>query len=211
MNVQCGLNMSSEIALFPLSQVVLPQGQMQLRVFEPRYIRLVKEACGGHRPFASALLNPYVAQRHPDRIFKVATLVKVIDFNQRGDGLLGLTIEGTERVLIHERWQEPDGLYVANITALPAWPELPAQQQDKRIAAELQRVFQQNPELAAQYPTPQWHNSCWLAQRWLEILQMQPPLKYQLMAAPDASATLEVLQQWLEPLSSDNAVKHSEY
>lgn len=191
--------MWSEIALFPLSQVVLPQGQMPLRVFEPRYMRLVKEACAGKRPFASALLNPYVAQQHPDRIFKVATLVQVTDFHQLDDGLLGITIAGTERVLIHQRFQEPDGLHVAKVSTLPSWPELPFQQRDALIAAELQTVFRQNPQLDALYPEPAWHCSNWLAQRWLEILNMQPPLKYQLMAAADASPTLEALHQWLQP------------
>ena len=50
------------------------------------------------------------------------------------------------------------------------------------------------------YPEPDWHNSCWLAQRWIEILSMQPPLKYQLMAAADASPTLEALAPLFERL-----------
>lgn len=193
--------MWTEIALFPLSQVVLPQGQMRLRVFEPRYIRLVKEACAGNRAFASALLNPYVAQQHQDRIFKVATLVRVTDFSQLDDGLLGITIEGSERVLIKQRWQEEDGLHVARVQTLPAWPELRYLGAHQQIRDELCTVFQQNPELQQLYPEPQWQNSNWLAQRWLEILNMQPPLKYQLMAADDASPTLEALQHWL---ASDN-------
>lgn len=189
--------MWSEIALFPLSQVVLPQGQMQLRVFEPRYIRLVKEACAGKRAFASALLNPYVAQQHQDRIFKVATLVRVTDFSQLEDGLLGITIEGTERVLIEQRWQEEDGLHVAKVCTLPDWPQLPYLDAHRKIRDELCTVFTQNPALSLLYPTPQWQNSNWLAQRWLEILNMQPPLKYQLMAADDAEPTLDALQHWL--------------
>jgi Lon protease-like protein len=189
--------MWTEIALFPLSQVVLPQGQMRLRVFEPRYIRLVKEACAGKRAFASALLNPYVAQLHQDRIFKVATLVRVTDFSQLDDGLLGITIEGTERILIEQRWQEEDGLHVAKVRSLPDWPELPYLEAYQQIRDELCTVFQQNPELSLLYPTPQWQNSSWLAQRWLEILNMQPPLKYQLMAADCAEPTLDALQHWL--------------
>lgn len=189
--------MWTEIALFPLSQVVLPQGQMRLRVFEPRYMRLVKEACAGKRAFASALLNPYVAQQHQDRIFKVATLVRVTDFGPLDDGLLGITIEGIERVLLEQRWQEEDGLHVAKVRSLPAWPELPYREAYQQIRDELCTVFAQNPELQLLYPIPQWQNSNWLAQRWLEILNMQPPLKYQLMAADGAEPTLDALQHWL--------------
>ncbi len=114
--------MLRELALFPLSQIVLPQGHMQLRIFEPRYQRLVKDACAGKRAFASALLNPYVASDHPDRIFALATAVTVTDFTQLEDGLLGITICGVERVQIVRRWQEEDGLHVGMVQTLPDWP-----------------------------------------------------------------------------------------
>lgn len=187
-----------ELALFPLSQIVLPQGQMQLRIFEPRYQRLVKEACAGKRAFASALLNPYVASEHPDRIFSLATAVAVTDFTQLDDGLLGITIAGLQRVQIVKRWQEEDALHVALVQTLPDWPTAPLQPQHQILQQELQQVFAQNPQLAALYPAPDWRNSSWLAQRWIEILSMQPPLKYQLMAAVDASPTLEALSSWLQ-------------
>lgn len=32
-----------EVMLFPLTSVVLPEGKMNLRIFEPRYKRMVKE------------------------------------------------------------------------------------------------------------------------------------------------------------------------
>jgi Lon protease-like protein len=193
-----------ELALFPLSQIVLPQGQMQLRIFEPRYQRLVKEACAGQRQFASALLNPYVASEHPDRIFNLATAVTVTDFTQLEDGLLGITIAGLHRVQIVRRWQEDDGLHVASVKHLPDWRAEPLQPQHQVLQTELQQVFSQNPQLSALYPEPDWQNSSWLAQRWIEILSMQPPLKFQLMAATDAQPTLEALSQWLQQNESLN-------
>lgn len=188
----------TEIALFPLNQVVLPQGRMKLRVFEQRYIRLVREACAGQRPFASALLNPYVARAHPDRIFGVATLVQVTDFTQLDDGLLGITIEGIRRIEICDRWQESDGLHVATYTELPDWQETAFLPAHRQLSDELTTVFRQNPQLEELYPAPQWQNSCWLAQRWIEVLTMQPPLKNQLMAADSAAPTLEALCSWLQ-------------
>ncbi|OBP15798.1 peptidase S16 [Rheinheimera sp. SA_1] len=188
----------TEVALFPLSQVVLPHGRMKLRVFEPRYIRLVREACTGKRPFVSALLNPYVAQTHPDRIFPVATLVQVTDFTQLDDGLLGITIEGIRRVELTERWQEQDGLHVAAANPLPDWTDCLFLPEHQQLSQELKTVFAQNPQLETLYPTPQWQNSSWLAQRWIEILTMQPPLKYQLMAADNAVPALDALCGWLQ-------------
>ncbi len=195
----------TEVALFPLSQVVLPHGRMKLRVFEPRYVRLVREACAGERPFASALLNPYVAQPHPDRIFPVVTLVRVTDFNQLDDGLLGITIEGIQRLEIRSRWQENDGLHVASCIEMGDWHDsefLPAHRQ---LSQELAIIFEQNPQLDALYPVKQWQSPRWLAQRWIEVLTMPPALKNQLMAADSAFPALEALCSWLSTAPATGA------
>ncbi len=188
----------TEIALFPLSQVVLPGGRMNLRVFEPRYIRLVREACAEKRAFASALLNPYVAPSHKDRVFSIATLVQITDFTKFEDGLLGITIEGIQRIKLSNRRQETDGLHIADYSVLPAWDSCTFLPVHQPLREQLHLVFEQNPQLQALYPTPEWQNPCWLAQRWLEVLTMQPPLKHQLMAADDAAPALEALGSWLQ-------------
>lgn len=196
--------MSQTIALFPLSQIVLPHGRMQLRVFEPRYQRLVREA--QQRPFASALLNPYVHQQHQARIFPLVTLVRIIDFCQLPDGLLGITIEGVERRRIVKRWQEADQLHIAQTEALPHWAALEVSAAAQPLVPALQQVYQQNPQLAALYPAPDWQNASWLAQRWLEVLTMPPQLKFELLSADHPGPTLDVLLDWLrEQQSSEPA------
>lgn len=42
--------MNPIIALFPLNTLLLPEGKMRLRLFEPRYLRMMKEASSGQRP-----------------------------------------------------------------------------------------------------------------------------------------------------------------
>lgn len=190
--------MANELALFPLSQMVLPGGRMRLRVFEPRYQRLVREAAAGKRPFASALLNPYVAASHANRIFALVTQVKIIDFCQLEDGLLGITIEGVDRALITERWQEDDQLHVAKVELQPDWPAIKTTQDDVLLATTLRQVYLDNPELAALYPEHTLDNAATLAKRWLEILTMPAPLKHQLQAEGTAEPALATLRQWLD-------------
>jgi Lon protease-like protein len=190
--------MALQLALFPLSQMVLPGGRMRLRIFEPRYQRLVREAAAAKRPFASALLNPYVAAQHPDRICSVATLVNIIDFSQLEDGLLGITIEGESRVQIVERWQEDDQLHVANVELLDDWPRIAFAEHYAPIDQALEQVYQDNPELASLYQDQApITDAAVLAKRWLEILTIPAPLKQQLHSAPSAEPALAVLAQWL--------------
>jgi len=184
-----------QVALFPLSQIVLPTGRMALRVFEPRYQRLVKEA--GKRPFAMALLNPFVNNDHPDRILPLVTLVQIIDFSQLPDGLLGITVEGLQRLRIIKRWQEDDQLHVAECETQADWPETPYTNADEQLTTALQDVFANNPALSALYPAPAWQSVNWLVQRWLEILTMPVQLKARLISHSDASLAQELLRQWL--------------
>lgn len=189
--------MNPTIALFPLNTLLLPQGRMRLRLFEPRYLRLMKEASSGARPFAMASLNPLVSQHHADRICPEVTLVSIIDFEQLQDGLLGITIEGLSRHHITKRWQEYDQLHVAELSPSPFWTAQNANAEHQVLWHKLQLVFKQYPELAQLYPDAEPENLCWLVSRWMELLPLTPHLKRQWLKQ-DLTATAIDLALWLE-------------
>ena len=170
---------------------------MRLRVFEPRYLRLVSEASSGKRDFAVAQINPYVSQSHSDRILSLATRVNIEDFEQLEDGLLGITIRGVEKVLIVKRWQEADNLPVAEVTGLDNWPALDIEPQYTPLIAQLEKLLQQHPALQQLYPSPNYQNASWLASRYLELIPMQPALKQKLALQTSPSPCLDSLQAWL--------------
>ena len=82
------------LPLFPLSAHILPQGRMALRIFEPRYVRMVKNACATQTGFGVCMLNAKGDKERNEHIHVVGTHVKVIDFDMLDDGLLGITVEG---------------------------------------------------------------------------------------------------------------------
>ncbi|WP_372626157.1 LON peptidase substrate-binding domain-containing protein [Arsukibacterium sp.] len=190
--------MSKQLALFPLSSFILPGGKMRLRVFEKRYIRLVKEAGLGKRSFAMALLNPFVSQHHRDRILPLATEAVIDDFEQLSDGLLGITVRGIRRIEIMDRWQEEDNLNVATVTELSSWPETRLSQRYPDLAKSFLQLLADYPQLQQLYPEPELDNASWLASRWLELMPIQPGLKQKLSAEQDPFVCLDNLQHWLE-------------
>jgi len=189
--------MSEQLALFPLSSFLLPRGKLKLRVFEPRYIRLVKEAMSNKRDFAIATLNPFVSQNHPDRILNQICKVKIEDFEALPDGLLGITLHGVGRYSITERWQEHDKLHVAQVTPQSDWHVDALPDDFAPLAASFARLLKDYPQLAELYPEPELQDASWLAGRWLELLPMQPALKIS-MAAVEPTACLAQLQLWFE-------------
>lgn len=189
--------MNPVIALFPLNTLLLPQGKMRLRLFEPRYLRMMKEASSGKRPFAMASLNPLVSQQHADRICPEVTLVSIVDFEQLPDGLLGITVEGLGRYQIIKRWQEQDQLHVAELAPLPFWTAENTNAGQQLLWHKLQLVFRQYPELEKLYPAPEQQNLCWLVSRWMELLPLTPHLKRQWLNQ-DLAETAKDLELWLE-------------
>ncbi|MBZ9613596.1 LON peptidase substrate-binding domain-containing protein [Rheinheimera maricola] len=186
-----------QLALFPLNSFILPEGRMRLRVFEPRYVRLVTEASAGKRDFAMAQVNPYVSQTHPDRILPLATKVQIEDFEQLDHGLLGITIAGVEKVKIVKRWQEADQLHIADVEQLDSWPDVDLTAEYQPLVQQLQKLLQQYPALQQLYPYPKYSNATWLASRYLEILPMQPALRQQLALQSSPAPCLDSLQAWM--------------
>lgn len=186
-----------QLALFVLNSFILPGGRMRLRVFEPRYVRLVSEASAGKRDFAIAQINPYVSQHHADRVLPLATRVSIEDFEQLQDGLLGITISGVEKVQIINRYQEADQLQIADVTPVENWPTQQITAEHRPLIAQLEKILNQYPVLQQLYPSPDFNNAAWLAARYLELLPMQPQLKQQLALQSNPAMCLDSLQAWL--------------
>lgn len=186
----------ASLPLFPLTTHVLPGGRLPLRIFEARYLRMVKEACRSGQGFAMCMLNPR-ATGTLRNMYAIATWVKVVDFASLADGLLGITIEGLRCVRIEQLWQEPDGLRYGQISDCPAWPQQPLTATERPMQQQLARLYAEHEQLGRLYPAALPEDAAWLCQRWLELLPLAAADKQYLLAQPDCSPTLALLQQLL--------------
>jgi hypothetical protein len=115
--------MSEEIPLFPLNTVLFPGGPLPLRIFEARYLDLVKRCLREDSGFGVVLIREGVEAGGPAQTFDVGTYARIVDFSQQPDGLLGIRALGQARFRILERRRASDGLNLADIEWLP--PDLP--------------------------------------------------------------------------------------
>ncbi len=116
----------SEIPLFPLSAVLLPYGRMPLRIFERRYLDLVRDCMKSGEPFGVVWIRrgSEVAQRggeSPD-LGAYGTTAHIVDWDQLPNGLLGITVEGGRRFELFDTSTRDDAncCDVAYIQGLPA-------------------------------------------------------------------------------------------
>lgn len=172
------------LGLFPLTSHILPGGRMQLRIFEPRYVRLVREALKAQSGFGLCMLNPEGCKDENTHILTTGTLVRIVDFESLSDGYLGITIEGDRIFDIQDIWTESDGLRKGTVSLRMPTAQQSGQgvnEQDSILIERLREVFEVYPEFAELYPEKQFDDPLWVYHRWLEILPLQPTTKQNLL------------------------------
>ncbi len=190
------------LAIFPLRLNLLPDGVLPLRIFEPRYIRMISEAA--NRGMGLCLLGKAKEEGYSP-LLTVGTRVEIIDFDLLDDGTLGVTVKGIERFKIHNISVEDDGLLAAEVTSLPAWHHEPIQPSQHVLVEKLGQLFEEHPHYASYYPTPKWNDACWVVQRWLEVLPLAAEEKFPLMASDDYHDALNFL---LEAVQEGEPITH---
>ncbi|MFV1466664.1 LON peptidase substrate-binding domain-containing protein [Idiomarina sp. HB] len=182
-----------QLPLFPLTAHIMPGGRMKLKVFEPRYTRLVKECLQNDSEFVVAMFNNEHAATSADYLLPYATTVKIIDFEPRDDGLLGITVEGKNRVRIDEHWSESDKLRFGKVEYLENWPELALDATSNKLKTRLQEAFETYPELSELLPDLGYENLDWICSRWLEILPLDVYTKQELIRCENCLKAKEYL------------------
>ena len=88
------------VPLFPLNSIVLPRGRIPLQLFEPRYIDMLTRCLKEDRGFVVVLLQEGGEAGRTAAFYDIGTYVRIIDFQQLENGLLGITVEGESKVSV---------------------------------------------------------------------------------------------------------------
>lgn len=191
-------NHQTSIALFPLTSHVLPGGRLQLRIFEQRYIRMVKEALSAQKGFGVCMLNPKGKLEDNTHILPIGTLVNIVDFESLPDGMLGITVAGEQLFEIQDISIAKDGLRTGEVTLREQWETSTVSDEDILLRQRLQEVFEAYPELSQMYPEKKFDDEPWICQRWLEILPLEPQKKQELLSSSHTQPVKAFIRQLVE-------------
>ena len=85
------------IPVFPLTGgILLPKGLLPLNIFEPRYLRMVDDALGGHRVIGMIQPRETVNAARPP-LYDVGCLGRIVSFQETGDGRYLISLSGMSR------------------------------------------------------------------------------------------------------------------
>ena len=132
-----------QIPLFPLNTVLFPGARLPLRIFEQRYLELVKDCLKQQRDFAIVQIQKGQETGVVPQIHAVGTTARIVDWNQLEGGILGIVVEGGERVHIRSAEGAIGEVMQGNVDTLSDQALL-EQTQDIEFVSLLKRL-QQHP------------------------------------------------------------------
>ena len=103
-----------DLPIFPLRTILFPDSKLPLRIFEPRYIDMVSRSMREDSEFG-IILSRESTDPKMFETYDTGTLAKIIDWDQGGDGLLGITTLGTQKFRLKELNKQEDGLNIGSI------------------------------------------------------------------------------------------------
>jgi hypothetical protein len=170
--------------LFPLNTVLFPGGPLPLRIFETRYVDMVRHCMRERCPFGVVLIRAGAEVGAVADTAELGTTARIIDFNSMPDGLLGITCVGERKFRVLRRWQQSDGLHVGAIELLPEEDRIQLPEEFHHLGALLRKVL---PELGELYAatTKHFDDAAWVGYRLAEILPVSLSEKQQCLEIDD--------------------------
>ena len=111
--------MNIELPLFPLNTVLFPGGMLPLRIFEPRYLDMVKDCTRNQHGFGVCMIIQDEELGQNTASAALGCEAKIIDFDQTPDGLLAITALGERRFHVEQVKIRSNGLIVGEVSWLP--------------------------------------------------------------------------------------------
>jgi hypothetical protein len=185
------------IPLFPLPAVLFPGGYLPLRIFEQRYIDMVRECSATGGRFGVCLIANQECETAPAAHHRFGTAAEICDFSMLDDGLLGIVAHGRERFVIRQTRMRDNGLLVADVELLAEAPDTVIPEQYSVLSLVAQRIMEQVGDQYPSYRPDDLQDASWVGYRLAELLPLENPERQSVL---QLTGPLERLQALLELL-----------
>lgn len=196
------------LPLFPLKTVLFPDGVLPLRVFETRYVDMIRERMKAGEPFGVVAIRSGSEVGQAAEPYRVGTLAHIAEWDMPEFGVLLLNTRGGERFRIVETRTLPSQLIEARTEGIAGDADDPAAGESLALCANVLRVLIDDLQQRAQAeggegfinPFPEPHrldHPGWVANRWGELLPIALEDKQALLEMADPAARLLQVEHYL--------------
>ncbi len=200
--------MSDLLKIFPLPLVLNPGGRLSLRIFEQRYLNMVRDC--GRENCCFGIVSVQAKDEHSRALGAIGTEARIVDFYTLPDGLLGIEVVGERRFRMLDLNTRDDGLHLAPVTY---FDEISAHvPPEYALLANLVSAFLNGPpeSVLAGKAAPKlpgvWHldDANWVAFRMAEMLPLDVQDRQLLLEQDEPTARLQLLLEWLPRFQRDD-------
>lgn len=184
---------TTPLGLFPLQTVLVPGASLGLRIFEPRYLDLVRECSRAGAGFGVVLLLEATDDATPVAPAAFGTEAVIEDFGTGEDGLLTLRVRGKRRFHATRVRVRDNGLQVADIEWCDADPREPVRPEHALLATVLERVIDQVGGEYARASAADFDDAGWVGWRLAELLPLDLLQRQSVLQMDDPHARLDHL------------------
>ena len=194
----------TDIPLFPLGTVLFPSGRLPLQIFERRYVDMISKCMREGSGFGVVWIRrgSEVAEASVTNLDlgDYGTMATIVDWDQLPNGLLGITIEGTQRFHIEEVWREDSGLNMARVDIEPSLDAVEIPEEGRSMIGVLAGL-QHHPEVRRLGLTVDTGNAWNICHVLTQLLPVDNSVKYELLGITDINVYVDELDELLSELS----------
>jgi Lon protease-like protein len=196
--------MNLQLPIFPLPIFLLPGGITRLRIFEQRYLKMIRIASKENGfVIASHSTNKNNQSTNKIEDHKWGSWVDIINFDQGDDGVLEVDVKCKYLVQLMYVEKGRDNLHFSSVKINPHWSQREINDVSTPLLNTLASVLEQSPLLQNFYKNDMTDSTNWVVARWLEILPISLEVKA-LFSKPDSFQTA---QEFVHSILSSNKIR----
>lgn len=186
-----------DMPLFPLSTVLFPGAQLHLRIFEPRYLDMVRECTRYGTGFGVCLILEGRETGEAAVPAAVGTIARISDFHSGEEGLLGIVAEGGLRFRAARSRVRADGLLRSDAEVWPAEAEREVPVEFALLQTILERLIETMAPPWRDAPRSAYEDASWLGFRLAELLPLDVSEQQHMLELSDPLLRLAELRDIL--------------
>lgn len=192
-----GARKTITLPLFPLNTVVFPGGRLPLKIFEQRYLDMIKQAIADDTPFGLCAIKEGSETGAPAVPHDIGTFVRVTDWDMPQTGILHIDTCAQERFVIRSVHAEPSGLLIGTVESVSVEPPTPVPTELELAVEILRHIINEYGD--AHFPSPlELDNATWVGFRLSEVLPLTLSIKQHLLEMNDSVTRLRILTEFLK-------------
>lgn len=186
-----------ELPLFPLQTVLYPGAQLQLRIFEPRYLDMVRDCARREVGFGVCLILDGYEVGEAALPAAVGTIATLTDFYTTAEGLLGIVARGSTRFRVERTRVRSDGLLRGDVQPWPDEPPLEVPPEFGLLQTIIERLVETMGPDWRDAPRSAYDDARWLGYRLAELLPLANAERQRMLELTDPLQRLADLRDIL--------------